>query len=348
MYMKNCWYAAAYASELAPDSVLGRTLLGEPVAMFRATDGKVAALEDRCCHRHLPLSCGSVKGDRLQCGYHGLEFDSSGACVAVPGQSRIPPGASVDTWPLVEKFGFLWIWMGNPEHADESLIPDWWWVDDPGWGFNPGPLLHVKAHYELITDNLLDLSHLGYVHKTTLGNDAIVDFPIKTEVEDDLVRMSRWIQDRPPPPLFRKAGGFEGNVDRWQIVETRPPAHTVVYAGCGPVGAGTPGGRAEYDDGIHIRALNAPTPETENSSFYFYGHVWDFGVGDGALKQQMYEGFVEAFSEDVAILEAQQASFDRIPDRPLIDINVDAPGLAARRALAACIDLERASGSGPR
>lgn len=331
MFLKNCWYAAAYARELEDGGPLGRTILNEPVAMYRVSNGAVAALEDRCCHRHLPLSLGAVVGDRLQCGYHGLEFDASGRCVAVPGQSRVPSGAAVKSYPLVEKHGFLWIWMGEAP-PDASMIPDWRWVSDPGWAFNPGRLLHIRCHYELVTDNLLDLSHLGYVHRGTLGNDAIVDFPVRTERDGDMVRMTRWILDRPPPPLFKIAGNFEGTVDRWQIVETAPPGHTVVYAGCGPAGAGD--GSAEYDQGIRIRALNAPTPETETSTFYFYGHAWDFRIHDAAWKRQMHDGFLQTFLEDAAILEAQQRSLDRDPGRPLVDIGVDAPGLAARRTLA--------------
>ena len=203
MFMKNCWYVAAYDRELEDGGPLGRKLLDEPVVIFRDSKGTPVALEDRCCHRQLPLSLGAVTGDTLQCGYHGLEFDATGACVTVPGQSMVPPGAVIRSYPLVEKWGFLWIWMGDAAQADEALIPDWWWVDDPGWGHNPGAFLHIACNYELITDNLLDLSHLGYVHQRTLGNDAIVEFPVKTERREDGVRMSRWIQDRPPPPLFK-------------------------------------------------------------------------------------------------------------------------------------------------
>ena len=184
MFLKNCWYVAAYDRELEDGGPLGRKLLNEPVVMFRDSASKAIALEDRCCHRQLPLSLGAVTGDTLQCGYHGLEFDATGACVTVPGQSMVPPGAAIRSYPLVEKWGFLWIWMGDAAQADEALIPDWWWVDDPSWGHNPGAFLHIACNYELITDNLLDLSHLGYVHQKTLGNDAIVDFPVKTERRD--------------------------------------------------------------------------------------------------------------------------------------------------------------------
>lgn len=334
MFLRICWYAAAYSRELDGGGPLGRTLLGEPVVMYRTADGTAVALEDSCCHRQLSRSLGAVRGDRLRCGYHDLEFASDGGCVSVPGQSRVPPGAAVRAWPLTEKHEFLWIWMGDPDLADEALLPDWWWIGDPGWRFNPGAFLHVRCDYRLITDNLLDLSHLGYVHQRALCSDAIVDFPVKTERDGELVRMTRWIVDRPPPPLFRRARDFGEAVDRWQIVETVPPGHTVVYAGCGPVGAGVPEGPIEYGDGIHLRALNAPTPETETSAFYFYGHVWDFRLDDDAWAGEMHEEFLQTFLEDVEVLEAQQRSIDQAPGRPWIDLGVDAPALAARRRLA--------------
>jgi len=341
MFMKNCWYVAAYDRELEDGGPLGRTLLNEPVVMFKDASGKAIALEDRCSHRHLPLSLGQVVGDNLQCGYHGLEFDSAGTCVRVPGQSRVPPGARVMSYPFVQRHGFFWIWLGDPDQADQALIPDWWWVEDPNWAYNTGAFLHIKCHYELITDNLLDLSHLGFVHTKTIGNSAIVDFPVRTERLNNKIRMSRWIQDRPPPPLYRAGMKSKDNVDRWQIVETEPPGHTVVYAGCGPVGAGDFGGPEEYANGIRLRALNAPTPETKHSTFYFYSHVWDFRVDDVEWKQQMYDDFLMTFMEDFEILEAQHASIQRDATRKLIDLNVDAPGIAARNLVSEKIATEK-------
>lgn len=343
MFLKDYWYVAAWDHEVA-DGLLARTLLGEPVVLFRTPDGTAVALEDHCCHRGLPLSMGKPVGEGLQCGYHGLTFDRTGACVAVPGQSQVPPGASVRAYPLVERWHWLWIWMGDPERADPALIPDWWWLDHPDWDLVKGKHLHIQCHYELITDNLLDLSHLAYVHLATIGTGSITEFPITTEREDDLVRVTRWILDRAPPPLFKTVGGFEGTVDRWQIVETRAPCHTLIYAGAIEAGAADPGPhgtRGEPAGGIHIRNVNAPTPETETSTFYFYGHARDFGLGDAQVSKTMFEQFARTFDEDVGILEAQQRSLDRDPDRPLVDINVDAPGLAARRMVRERLDGAR-------
>lgn len=339
-FLKDCWYVAAWDHEVG-ERPLARTLLGEDVVLFRAPDGRAVALEDRCPHRGVPLSMGEPEGGGLRCRYHGLLFDRDGACVAVPGQTRVPPGAAVRSWPLVERWHWLWIWMGDPARADPDLIPDWWWLDHPDWELVRGKHLHIRCHYELITDNLLDLSHLAYVHPATIGTEAIAEFPISTELGESSVLMTRWILDRAPPPLFAAVGGFRRNVDRWQIVETRMPCHTLIRAGCVAAGLADPD-RGEPEGGIHIRNVNAPTPETETSTFYFYGHARDFALGDAGTSETMFAQFARTFDEDAAILEAQQRSIDRAPDRKTVDINVDAPGLAARRLLRERLCAERA------
>src|SRR2546423_7561339 len=123
MFLRNSWYVAARSAEVARKP-LARILLNEPVALYRKEDGTPVALEDRCCHRQLPLSMGKLEGDDLRCGYHGLKFAPSGQCIEIPGQASIPPQARVRAYPLVERYRWLWIWMGAPERADPKLIPN--------------------------------------------------------------------------------------------------------------------------------------------------------------------------------------------------------------------------------
>ena len=137
VFLRNAWYVAAWDTEVGRDPP-ARTVLDEPVVLFRTIDGRAVALADRCCHRALPLSLGTVIGDELQCGYHGLRFDATGACVAVPGQSTAPPGAMVRSYPVVERHCWVWIWMGEVARADAALIPDWWWMDHPDWAVVAG------------------------------------------------------------------------------------------------------------------------------------------------------------------------------------------------------------------
>src|ERR1700733_6586862 len=167
MFLRNCWYAAGWSKDIGA-ALLPRRLLDEPVVLFRTSDGTVAALEDRCCHRAAPLSRGVLEDGVVQCGYHGLKFDRSGACVEIPGQAHVPSDVRVRSYPVVERWNVAWIWMGDPAKADAAKIPDLAWLDDPAWRITPG-YLHLNANYQLLTDNLLDLTHVSYLHKRTLA-----------------------------------------------------------------------------------------------------------------------------------------------------------------------------------
>src|SRR6266508_3891929 len=170
MFVRNAWYVAAWDHEIGRD-MLRRVILDEPVVFYRREDGKPVALEDRCCHRQAPLSMGKLIGDIVKCPYHGLEFDQTGKCVKVPSQDKIPPSAKVKSFPVREKNHWIWIWLGDAAKADPALIEDFHWLDDPGWGFG-GSYLHVEANYQLLVENLLDTTHLPFLHPTSLGTDA--------------------------------------------------------------------------------------------------------------------------------------------------------------------------------
>lgn len=331
MFLKNAWYVAAWDNEVT-DAPLGRTLLNEPVVLFRDANGMAVALQDRCCHRGAPLSLGKVTDAGIQCGYHGLVFDPSGACVSVPGQSRIPPNAEVKSYPVVERLHWIWIWMGDPALADDTLIPDWAFMDDPDWTLvkgNEGAPLPTKCDYEMVTDNLLDLSHLSFVHTSTIGNDEITRFPVKTERIEHGVRMTRLMPEVEPPPFYKMAGNFSGNVDRWQVVEALLPCLIDVDVGCAEAEV-----KALEKDrpagGTHFHAVQAPTPETETTCHFFYGHARAFRTDDAEMDEIYRRDFRKVFMEDVVIMEAQQANQQAFPDEEWIDINVDAPGIAMR------------------
>ena len=133
MFVRNAWYVAAWDDEIGRQP-FARTLLDEPIVMYRKEDGGIVALEDRCCHRFLPLSRGVLQGDRLQCSYHGMIYDGTGACVEIPWQAEIPSAARVRAYPVVERHRWVWIWMGAAEDADAKTITDFHWLDDPDWG----------------------------------------------------------------------------------------------------------------------------------------------------------------------------------------------------------------------
>ncbi len=341
MYLRNCWYVAAWAYELA-DGPLGRTIMDEPVVFFRGADGRVAALEDACAHRYMPMSHGKVVDGCIECPYHGLVYDASGACVKVPGQAQVPPGASVKAYPVAERWRWIWIWMGDPTKADEALIPDFHWNDDPGWAA-VGDYFYVKGNWRLFVDNLLDLSHVAYVHASTLGTDRVADFPVKVRRGDGTVHVDRWIFDEPAPPMFTAVGGFSGPVDRWQMITYLPPAHFVIDVGCAEPGTGAVDGDRSH--GITMFSNHSITPETEKSSHYFWHHARNFRLDEPALTATLANATRTAFGEDVTIIEAQQDRMDRAPaDKPIVDINADAGVLQGRRLLDSMIAAEAGNG----
>jgi vanillate O-demethylase monooxygenase subunit len=235
----------------------------------------------------------------------------------------------VRTYPVAERYHWIWVWMGDPALADPAKITDYHWLDDPNWGAKSS-YLHVEANWQLVVDNLLDLTHLAFVHETTIGNMALVEHAaVKVQRSPNGVVVTRWIIDQPAPPTFVKVGGFTTNVDRWQIIDYTPPAFLRLDVGATPTGSGAPEGRRV--GGISMRNLNAITPETETTSHYFWGQAHDFDVKNAATTQRIFEQIQTAFLEDVAVFTAQQRSIALRPDAPQVDINADAGGMQARR-----------------
>jgi vanillate O-demethylase monooxygenase subunit len=351
MFLRNAWYVAAWDHEVSAERPFGRLLLNEPVVLFRDAAGKVVALEDRCCHRHYPLSKGRMVEGALECGYHGLTFDSVGKCIRVPAQAQVPDGARVRTYPVVERNHWIWIWMGDPALADPAKICDFRWMDHPKWGAK-GALFHVKSSYELIIENLLDLTHLAFVHRSTIGNMATAEqAEVRVQRTDADVTVSRWMIDTPPPPTYVKAGAFTGNVDRWQFIHFTPPAFVRLDVGACPTGTGAPQRKTgpfvaegEMPDGIEMRNLNAITPETEKTCHYFWAQAHNFHVDRPEVTELVFQQVKTAFEEDWGIFEDQQRIIDLDPNAPRIDVNADAGQLQAIRLLRRRIAEEREAG----
>lgn len=337
-FLRDSWYVAVWAGDL-PATPVARTILSEPVVLYRRADGTPAALEDRCCHRSLPLSLGKVEGDNIRCGYHGLVFDSAGACVGIPGQSAIPPGAAVRSYPVAEKWGAIWIWMGAPERADVARIPDTFWLDDPGWTPAPGSL-NVKADYRLLIDNLLDLTHVSYLHGTTLaGDDVEAVTPVATKRTGNGMTVGRWILDVTPPPLYTRASGIEGRVDRWQLITWEPPANVYFDIGCARAGTGAPEG--DRSQGVSMWSTHLITPETETSTHYHFSFTRDYDLDNPEVTEILREGARSAFMEDLEVLEIQQRAIDAAGQIPTVDINIDNAPLQARRIVNELIETEQ-------
>ncbi|HUN52212.1 MAG TPA: aromatic ring-hydroxylating dioxygenase subunit alpha [Candidatus Sulfotelmatobacter sp.] len=324
MWVRDAWYVAAWSNELGADDIIARTVLSEPLVLYRTADGALVAMEDRCCHRFAPLSLGRREGDNLRCMYHGLKFAPDGRCIEIPGQPAIPRAAQVRTYPAAERGSWIWVWMGEAAAADTALIPLSIARNDPAWRIKTGQL-DYDAHYQLINDNLLDLSHLSFVHEKTLGRAApqwASERPRVTRLPRGL-RFQRWLKGHRASHYLGREGQF---FDLWATYDFLIPGIFIQRPAWYPLGTA-----ARHDFGepseapLFVRLDDqAVTPLTERSSRYFYAVGARSQDGDQALVDAMFAFTETAFHEDKRIIEAQQRVIDRDPDRRMLPTSLDA------------------------
>ena len=341
-FARNQWYVAAYGRDIGRE-LFGRTVLGEPLVFYRKQSGEVVALADRCVHRRFPLSESNLDGDNVVCGYHGFTYDGTGACVAVPGQKRIPRTARVPAYPVVEQDSFVWVWIGDLDRADPSLIPRAPWLDQEGWTTVSG-MEPLAAPYGLLVDNLLDLSHETYLHGGHIGTPEVADTPIKTEVDDEqqVVHVSRHMDDAECPPFYRDSTGIEGRIVRWQDIEFHPPCLYLLHSRIAPTGV-LPHEDGSDPDGFHVEVVYAITPETETSTHDFWAVARDFALEDENISDFLRESNRTVVLQDVVALDKLAGCLDsELEGYQELSINIDTGGLAARRIIKAQI----ASGEG--
>jgi vanillate monooxygenase len=322
MYLANRWYAAALSTEIGA-APFARKICERDLVLFRTESGRIAALEDRCAHRHAPLSLGAVKGETIQCGYHGLCYDAGGACVHIPGQSAIPPRLKVEAFAVREAHGWVWLWIGDPTRADAALIPDWPWFRHADWrGFQL--YFHVKGGAQLFVDNLLDLSHVAFTHKNSIGAASAADADAKLEVraDGDTVRGRRLLKNVEPGPFIAAWGKFPGRIDRTSSFAWRAPSNMEI--------------RAEFEDGarkITIMVINPITPETATTSHFWIGWARDFALDDAALTERSKAENTQVILEDVRIIEGQQRALSARPGLTPVPINADGAIVAVQKVL---------------
>jgi len=331
-YQLNAWYVAASADEVGR-APLARLLLNEPIVLYRRENGIPVALEDRCCHRRAPLSKGKVIGDRLQCGYHGFTFDATGACVAIPGQDRLP-SIGVRSYPLVERHGFLWIWMGNAANPDPSRIPDFKENIAPGW-WPTRVLLPIKGHYQLVVENLLDLSHVAFVHGETIGTDDT-----KATLEFDrganYVRLIRKAPDLATPPFYL-LNGLGPHSDQVKTITFVPPCFVSILVTTTERAPGKADPRS-----VNILIHHACVPETERSTHYFIVSARDF-EGSPGMAEKSRQTLHKVFDEDRDVIEAQERCIELDPAAPYVSTNADWGSVQMRRLMAQLIEQEAAA-----
>ena len=267
-FLRNTWYVAAWSQDVVQGELFRRKILGESIVLFRDAGGAIAALADYCPHRFAPLHLGKLlPGGTLQCGYHGLEFNTGGACVHNPhGNGVIPPAATVPAYPATEKHGIVWIWMGK-RAADPALIPDFSILDTAGDRLGHHDHIVFEANIEFVTTNLLDLSHVSFLHDGILGNEETIVADIDVRQDGDTLYVTREQRNVAIPQLYKLT--HKPDVDRgdlWRVMRWDAP-------GCMILDAGTTDPGHTRDDGSGYFGIHLLTPETPQTTHYHFSSV---------------------------------------------------------------------------
>ena len=313
-YVRNAWYVASWVQDLEPDKPTAITILGEPIVLWRAGE-QLVAMADRCVHRMAPLSLGRCEGMTLRCMYHGLVFGTDGVVVEIPGQAVIPPQARVKSYRVVEKHSWVWVWMGDPALADETLIPAAIGFDHPDYILGRGALDYA-AEARLVNDNLLDFSHVSFVHANSFGGDFSSETPKLTPLPRG-VRFERWLPNSSGP------GGVAGGLfDSWTSYDFLLPGVLLMYMGNFPLGTAAACNGNAPDLALAVGGVSftnqAVTPIDARQTRYFYSWGPHRQHGDEALRDILIGIATMAFGEDKVIIEAQQKVIDRETDQQIM------------------------------
>lgn len=326
-FVEDAWYIAAWSSEVTatPRAV---TVLGNRIALFRTAAGAPVAFADRCPHRGFPLSKGQVVGDVLQCGYHGFTFEATGRCCRIPSQEHIPRGTVVRRYPLVERWQWIWIWTGDPDAADEALIPR-----DRDLGFDGGPWVAaiggdfaVRARYQLFNENLLDLTHLTFLHPGTIGTPGIAETAMTTAVSGRIVRVQRDTLGEQTTPFYATRLGIPiGRIDRRHVTSFVAPSFHIIHV------ITTKAGDSTVVHGEH-KILHAITPETPTTLRDFWAITRTYNTAP-EMTDFLRESINGVIRQDIAALEATELLID--DGQPIVDLNcaADEAALKGRRVV---------------
>ena len=323
----NAWYPLAWSRDIGRE-IVARRVLEEDLAVYRTEDGVAAALEDACPHRLAPLSMGRLRGDAIECGYHGLTFDCSGRCVHAPGMPRAPESFRVRSFPTAESMGMVWVWMGDAEKADRSQVFSLPQYDDPAYSVVQGDSLLVRANYLSLADNLCDPTHVVYVHQTTLASAGREETRVQHERQGNKVVTWRWVIDGPLIPVFEGLKDFGGNVDRWHYYHYHAPSIAVIDFGSARTGTGAPEGNR--DDCIQMYACHFITPIDQRSCMQHWMCLKN-SPADPAIDERLRSNLRMAFDEDKRMLEAIQRNEDKPRQWHRIHLGLDGSSIKMRR-----------------
>ena len=330
-YVRDQWYVIAFSHEVQPGRPFARKCMDEPILLFRDVDGQVAALYDRCPHRAVPLSQGRVLDHAVECAYHGFQFDRTGRCVLIPTEQRVPASVSTRSYPVVEQMQFVWIWMGDPAKADPAMVPSYVQLGcdqsvHRRWQFEPYFVMEIKANYSLLFENLLDTSHISFLHIGGIDGGGMATAPYTVGTEGLTVTLERNLaRDVAVPGTAKLFSMPVGQVfsRRLRSQSFLPNLHLI---------SNTIGFPEEPARKPNLRLNIMPiTPASRNHLYQFVVIATSYAVD---VTQDMKDQLWTVFSQDLEALEAIQAGYDEFgPDLREVSVKADAAAVSARRTL---------------
>jgi phenylpropionate dioxygenase-like ring-hydroxylating dioxygenase large terminal subunit len=239
-----------------------------------------------------------------------LVYDERGRCVSIPGQAG-RADCGVRRYPVVERDQFVSVWMGDAERADVSRVVSFPKLSDPGWGVTKVRLA-IRGNYLLVVDNLLDLSHVAYVHNTTIGNAAVAEqAKVEFTRHANTVRVTRDMHGVPAARTYAEFGPHQGIFDRWQLSEFYPPGYFLINNGSGRCGWQSDAGDRLYTQGEWgFQVYHGITPETAHTTHQFWALAHELDAVPLSGRPEFYAQAQQVVMEDLVVYEAQQRSLD--------------------------------------
>ncbi|MDF0546638.1 aromatic ring-hydroxylating dioxygenase subunit alpha [Sphingobium sp. H39-3-25] len=331
-FVRDLWYAAGWTQDVKRE-LLPRTIIGDHIVLYRTEAGEAIALSDTCPHRFAPMHLGKLNGDTIECGYHGLRFDRGGACVYNPhGNGATPRASHLRRYPLIEKNGLVWLWMGEEAAADPAGIPDFPWLDDETYAFTGSHTIPMALPCDLIVDNLLDLSHAAYLHPGTLGPQQGTKDVTSVRKEGTRIFSDRLIPGAPPAFVFTATGAAtpDETVDYWANMRWDPPGS--FYMDAGIVTAG-----GQKEDGRILSSVQIVIPATETSSYYHWKMFRNFAIDSAEVTAGIEAAVMQAFTTEdepmIAAVHQRMAGREFWSMKPLL-LSSDSAAVQARRVMA--------------
>ncbi|MEM6308793.1 MAG: aromatic ring-hydroxylating dioxygenase subunit alpha [Pseudomonadota bacterium] len=328
-YPRNMWWVAAHRDEVSSTPIT-RWLLETPVVLYRLEDGTPAALYDRCPHRWAPLSQGHVAGDKIVCPYHGMEFNTEGMCTKAPTQNMMPKTANIPAFTVKETGAYIWIWMGDQDAIDCDP-PQVGYQVDPDWSEVHG-YYEVAANWVLIRENVLDLTHIAFLHKNTFKQDDWITAP-DTYMEGDTVCYEQEFDLAPLSPLFCAGMGLPEDKPIKRVQKGRMPSLAISFSDWNVHDPAPEHGRRS--DFI-MRGCHIVTPAQRGRTHYFWMAAFDVPEISKDVADKTRASVTAAFDEDKHLLEHLQASVASDPrgmDFLEVTLGADGAGVRVRQVL---------------